>query len=435
MNSLIMKRYMNYFITILISSLIFGIPYLDFDVSINNNPYPEDIFIHSTTPGNDHMFMAILDSALQVKWYIVSTDGKGWDFKVNNNSSITYFRKPSDNWTPSGGGVWYTMDQNMQEVDTLSCVNGYDADYHDIQYTQDGGYVLQAYGKEEIDLPQTEVIDTANVLILQEFDQNHNLIMEWRNFDHMNIQDYIDELGLNSPYRNWMHGNSVEIDSDNNIFISNRTMSEIIKFNRQSGDLIWRLGGPMNDFIFIDDPLHGPNRQHDARRLPNGNIMIFDNGDGRQLPFTRVVEYEINEIELTATLVWQYSHPDGHVSLNQGCAQRLENGNTLISWGGVSGHGQIITEVDYSGNRVLEFEYPNGNYSYKVRKNNWNFNINLMEADINLDDNVDILDVINIVSFIISNQEPDPFYLYKADLDKSGSVDVVDVVLIIGLIL
>ena len=58
-----------------------------------------------------------------------------------------------------------------------------------------------------------------------------------------------------------------------------------------------------------------------------------------------------------------------------------------------------------------------------------------MEADINLDDNVDILDVINIVSFIISNQEPDPFYLYKADLDKSGSVDVVDVILILGLIL
>ena len=191
----------------------------------------------------------------------------------------------------------------------------------------------------------------------------------------------------------------------------------------------------MNDFVFINDLLNGPNKQHDARRLENGNIMIFDNGDGRQPALTRVSEYEINEDEMTATLVWQYSHPDGHVSLNQGCAQRLENQNTLISWGGGSNHGAIITEVDYSGNRVLEFEYPSGNYSYKVRKNNWDFNINLTEADINLDDNVDILDVVNIVSFIISNQEPDPFYLYKADLDKSGSVDVVDVVLILGLIL
>ena len=77
MSLLIIRRYINYFITVLISSIVFGIPYLDFNVSINNNPYPEDIFIHSTTPGNDHMFMAILDSTLQVKWYIVLTDGKG----------------------------------------------------------------------------------------------------------------------------------------------------------------------------------------------------------------------------------------------------------------------------------------------------------------------------------------------------------------------
>ena len=53
-------------------------------------------------------------------------------------------------------------------------------------------------------------------------------------------------------------------------------MSELIKFDRQSGDVIWRLGGPMNDFTFINDPLYGPNRQHDARRLDNGNIIIFD---------------------------------------------------------------------------------------------------------------------------------------------------------------
>lgn len=435
MSLLIISRYKNYLIAVLISSIVFGIPYPDFNVSINNNPYPEDIFIHSTAPGNDHMFMAILDSMLQVKWYIVSLDSKGWDFKVNKNDKITYFRNPSESWTPSGGGLWYVMDQGMHEVDTLECVNDLEADYHDIQYTDTGGYILQAYGKQEIDLPQTEEIDTANVLILQEFDQNHNLIMEWRNFDHMDIQDYVDNLNLNSPYRNWMHGNSIEIDDDQNIIISNRAMSEIIKFNRISGDIIWRLGGPMNDFTFINDSFNGPNRQHDARRLPNGNIMIFDNGDTRLPPLTRIVEYEIDEQQLLATLVWEYSHPEGYVSLSQGCAQRLENGNTLISWGGVSGHGQIITEVDYSGNRVLEFEYPNGSHSYKVRKNNWDFNVNLTEADINLDDNVDILDVVSIVSFIISNQEPNPFYLYKADLDKSGSIDVVDIILILGLIL
>ena len=424
----------NIIYTVLVS-LSMGIPYPDLDISINENPYQQDIFIHSTDYNNQHQFMAILNPNLDVKWYIVSIDNKGWDFKVNNNDEITYFRKLTNGWTPSGGGIWHMMNSYMQETDTLECVNGFNADYHDIQFTQSGGYILQAYAKKEIDLPQTEVIDTANILILQEFDQNHNLIFEWDNSNYMDIQDYVDHMNLNSTYRNWMHGNSLEIDIDENIIISNRTMSELIKFNRQTGELIWRLGGPMNDFIFINDPLNGPNRQHDARRLDNGNIMIFDNGDGRQPALTRVSEYEINEDEMIATLVWEYSHPDGYVSLNQGCAQRLENQNTLISWGGVSNHGAIVTEVDYTGNRVLEFEYPSTNTSYKVRKSNWEFDINLIEGDINLDSDINVFDIIIIVNFILFGDEPDPFYLFKADLDKDGQVNIQDIILLLNLIL
>jgi len=298
-----MKFILLIIISIIINStLIFGVSYPEIDIIINNNPYPEDIFIHSTSI--EHQFMAILNPQLQVKWYIVSVNGKGWDFKVNNNDMLTYFRKPNNSWTPSGGGIWYSMDKEMQEVDTLLCVNGYDADYHDIMYTSNGGYILQAYGMEIIDLPQTEVIDTAKILIIQEFDQYHNLIMEWKNSDHMDIQNYVDEMNLSSMYRQWMHGNSIEIDEDDNIFVSNRSMSEIIKFDRQTGEIMWRLGGPMNDFIFVNDSLQGPNRQHDARRLANGNIMIFDNGDQREPPHTRIVEYELDVNQMTATLVW-----------------------------------------------------------------------------------------------------------------------------------
>ena len=190
----------------------------------------------------------------------------------------------------------------------------------------------------------------------------------------------------------------------------------------------------MNDFTFIDDPLFGPNRQHDARRLPNGNIMIFDNGDQRDIPLTRVVEYQLDEEEMTATLVWSYTHPNGYVSLNQGCAQRLNNNNTLINWGGVSGHGQIITEVDYDRNRVLELEYPVSTASYKVRKSDWSFDVNLFESDINLDQNIDILDVIGTVNFILSGNPPNPFYLYKSDLNRDGQVSVDDIILILDLI-
>ena len=62
-----------------------GIPYPDLNISINDNPYQQDIFIHSTDYNNQRQFMAILSPNLDVKWYIVSLNSKGCDFKVNNN--------------------------------------------------------------------------------------------------------------------------------------------------------------------------------------------------------------------------------------------------------------------------------------------------------------------------------------------------------------
>ena len=37
------------------------------------------------------------------------------------------------------------MDDEMKEVDTLKCIYGLNADYHDIRLLKNGGYILQAY--------------------------------------------------------------------------------------------------------------------------------------------------------------------------------------------------------------------------------------------------------------------------------------------------
>ena len=50
-----------------------------------------------------------------------------------------------------------------------------------------------------------------------------------------------------------MHGNSIEIDYDNNILLSNRRSSEIIKIDRETGEVIWIMGGPLNEFTFLDE--------------------------------------------------------------------------------------------------------------------------------------------------------------------------------------
>jgi spermidine synthase len=90
--------------------------------------------------------------------------------------------------------------------------------------------------------------------------------------------------------------------------------------------------------------------QHDARVLPDGNLMLFDNGVTREA--SRVLEMDPR----TMNVVWSYEgDADSPFFTNTcGTAQRLENGNTLIT---ESDHGRAF-EVTRDGTIVWEFLSP-----------------------------------------------------------------------------
>jgi len=98
--------------------------------------------------------------------------------------------------------------------------------------------------------------------------------------------------------------------------------------------------------------------------------------------------------------------------------------------------GAVITEVDYEKNIVLEIIYPIGYHSYKVRKSNWDFDINLLVGDTNQDNFINILDIVYLVNEILNNDsDPTVFNLYKVDIDKDGSIDVTDIIQLVNIIL
>jgi hypothetical protein len=379
--------------------------------------------------GDQPRYIAIIDSSLSPSWFINSGEF-GLDFKVNQNY-LTFFNKSNQNWI--------VLNDKMKEVDTLNCVNGYKADYHDIQLLQNGGYILQAY--DSISVNMSEIVSGGNpnaiviYLIIQEFDQNKNLIFEWNAWDHLNIADYTN-LDLTRLRLTWMHGNSIEVDQDFHLLVSNRRSSEILKIDRNTGDVLWYLGGPNNDFTINNDSFNGFNKQHDVRRLSNGNILLFDNGNEHQPPISRVVEYSVNEINKSINLVWEFYHPEQLLGLAMGSAQRLPNQNTLINWGIVNNNGAIITEVDYDKNIVLEIRYPLGVRCYKVRKEDWFFSTNLIPGDTNHDDRIDILDLNYMTNFIIDNLSAvNTFHLYRYDINKDGIVNESDIDLIVNKIM
>lgn len=91
-------------------------------------------------------------------------------------------------------------------------------------------------------------------------------------------------------------------------------------------------------------------RPHNPTLLANGNLLIFDNGDVRG--WSRVIELDPESREI----VWEY-HGDPKerfFSSSRGSAQRLPNGNTLIT---DSMAGRVF-EVTPAGDIVWEFFDP-----------------------------------------------------------------------------
>jgi outer membrane protein assembly factor BamB len=189
---------------------------------------------------------------------------------------------------------------------------------------------------------------------------------EWSALDHYQRSDFVmDDMLIwdNTMLYDVIHANSIDVDSDGNYLVSIRHTSQVLKVDRQTGDVIWALG-KNGDFTFIDDSANGFSHQHDAHWLENGHLLLFDNGNDYANPVSNVVEYEIDEQSLEVRLVWAYSTEDHHFAPNRGSAQRLPNGNTLINW--VSRQPNI-QEVTPEGELVLEITLPDNYASYQTQ--------------------------------------------------------------------
>ena len=100
---------------------------------------------------------------------------------------------------------------------------------------------------------------------LLEATKDGRTVWEWRTWDHLDPPEYPIPFVQNERSE-WTHGNSVSELADGNLLVSFRNISTVVKIDRKSSRVVWKLGAP---------PLAG---QHAPVELPNGNILIFDNG-------------------------------------------------------------------------------------------------------------------------------------------------------------
>ena len=178
----------------------------------------------------------------------------------------------------------------------------------------------------------------------------------------------VSNVHLGGPY-DIVHLNSIQPDG-NGIIASFRHTDAIYRIKRNSaGDIDWKLGGApdSHSLKIIGDPL-APNSfggQHDARRLPDGTVTVFDNGTDLGQP-PRVTRWKIDTRKRTATLVQSFGDSRIAASPCCGSARRLTGGHWVVSWGGTS----LATETDASGHPLLTFDFGQtsgtDNFAYRV---------------------------------------------------------------------
>lgn len=263
--------------------------------------------------------------------------------------------------------------------------NGYIADNHDFRVLPNGHFLVMIYDSQYVDLSKIVAggypaakIDES---VIQEVDANNNVVFQWRSFDHIPITDTYKPLSKGLDY---IHVNSIWFDElDGNIIASCRETSEVIKINRTTGNVVWRMGGKHNEFTFsngiagnTDPPMF--QEQHSARRLANGNLTVFDNGYAPNVPgmdrtYSRAAEYVIDEVNKTATLVWQFRHSPDIRTSNGGSVQRLPGGHTIIQWGpdNTASPKLAMSEVDAAGNLVRDMALPQTGVTGNFTVVNW----------------------------------------------------------------
>ena len=351
-----------------------------FNITTDSLPegFPNINIISSDSPDEGKFFTSPINYPTSDNNYLLISDNNGvpifyrkmysrnYDLKIQKNGYLTYYLENTHKF--------YAMNNSCIVIDSFACGNGYPTDVHELNILPNGHALLISYDSQHYDMDTVAVGGNPSALvvgaIIQELDNDKNVVFQWRSWDHYKITDAMPDIDLTNKNIDYVHGNAVELDQDGNILFSARNMDEVTKIDRKTGEIIWRLGGKNNQFTFINDE-DKFSHQHDVRMLPNGNLTLFDNGNLHSPPYSRAVEYQIDDTAMTATLVWEYRNNPDFYSPAMGSNRQLSNGNRIIGWGLISTGSAEITELDPNNEVIFEANLPDTMINYRAFKFQW----------------------------------------------------------------
>jgi hypothetical protein len=390
-------------------------------VSISNDPAPGYIFLAPYNyPFYRNSFLLIIDNNGTPIFYQKSSSWNT-DFTLQPKGYLSYWDQQADKFL--------VMDSSYSLINGFSCGNGYSTDFHEFLLLENDHSILISYDFQTVRMDTiVQGGDSSAVvigLVIQELDSEKNVIFQWRSWDHIEITDATEDIDLTAHTIDYIHGNAIDIDGDGNLLLSSRHLDEITKINRQTGEIIWRWGGiksRKNEFLFINDQITF-SHQHDIRYTDNGTYTIYDNGNLHSPRFSRSLEYELDEIAKTATLIWKFNNEPTTYARAMGSSVKIANNSMLIGWG-LHYNERSVSEIKDDGTVALELILPDTIYNYRAFKFPWKSNLFLTDPDSITFDSVLVDDSVVTTFMLLNNSSQDEFITITEFFHKDSSFKI-----------
>ena len=342
--------------------------------------------------GIDGYFIAKMNEGGEVTWlkqvgdYSPAEIGAVLNFQPADTDGLYfYFERRTANRQLEAYCELVMLDENLGEIQRVQYTpsegdaffggtKGQLIDPHDAIVFDTDSYIICTSDIREVDNIPAEVNPTAEtsaeVVLIKEV-ADGEVVWEFSSGDYPEFYRY--KMGRQNKYDNFredffdfMHFNSMAIDpADGNLLVSFRNQCSIIKIDRQTGKLLWIMGGKGDEFG-LDEEMQFM-CQHAISFVGEGRILMYDNRiEGEN---SRILELEFDERRKTATLirsVWLEAD-----STNWGYVEKLDEHTYLVNEGQASGleYRNGFYELDLeSGKTTVKVKYEGANDSRWVAK-------------------------------------------------------------------
>jgi len=347
---------------------------------------PGGSILGSTENRTDERMLLEQNDLTQLSW-----DGEV-EWRFDNNETVMI------------DGVAKTTARLHHDFERSGCAAGYYTPNAEPALNNANTLLLSRTNIRASEISRHELLDDRVI----EVSWDGQIVWDWKSADH------IDEMGFDAaarlaiyrdptlighqpgrePVGDWFHINCVSTLGKNrfydagderfhpdNLIMGSRESNIMIIVSKATGNVVWRVGPDFEDPSL--KKLGQIIGQHHVHMIPDGlpgagNILLFDNGGAagygapdasspyggniKRRHFSRILEFD----PVTLDLVWEYSgavktphgentlFADRFFSMFISSAQRLPNGNTLIT----EGSSGRIFEVTPDKEIVWEFVNP-----------------------------------------------------------------------------